>query len=329
MADVRPQPIKSMFEDIPSHLRAVTLEAFEHGTRSFTLTPDLRTIRFHLEPERAFISNLTVFVAHATLDRVWADTVASRLAECGFQITYLPVGGKSIGSNPADTAAALVREVTDADLMCLLLSENSAQREWIALEYAAAARAIGRVMFLRHPSIQAIHQFAKPSFVNKALLTTKYQLLEWRDDAASTTKLARLLINHPDEGVTNGTFRPLSVRERDLRRESVWLRYARLYLDEIPEYLTRHVVDVVPFSWVGCGVDVGAFPKAFEWLVCNHGRLNMAIQVQRQRWRPSLIAMPLNDILRPLVLESHLFALVLWKPEWNPAEDEVPNNAWV
>lgn len=75
---------------MPDSLRDVIREAIERGARSFTLSPGSPTVRIQLEPEREYISQLRVFLAHATADKEWADRVAQKLSDIGFQVTYLP-----------------------------------------------------------------------------------------------------------------------------------------------------------------------------------------------------------------------------------------------
>jgi len=314
---------------MPDSLRDVIREAIERGARSFTLSPGSPTVRIQLEPEREYISELRVFLAHATADKEWADRVAQKLSDIGFQVTYLPAGRTDLGDSEDAIAARLVEEVNHAHCLCLLFSKNSAAREWVALEFTTAARAIGRVLMLRHPSVATIDDFQKPRFAHKALLTVKYQILDYEDSDESMTKAARMLINHPDEGVTDGSFRPLSIRERNLARESVYRRHARLFLDNIVEYQERHVVDVLPFDWQELGLSVGDVPGAFNWFVRNHGRLNLAVQVARRRMNVSLVTVPTNAELRMWTEAPLVFALVIWKPAWEPEMDEVVSRGLV
>jgi hypothetical protein len=313
----------------PDSLHDVIREAMQRGARSFTFAPGSPTVRIHLEPEREYISQIRVFLAHATADKEWADDVAQNLSDIGFQVTYLPAGRVDLGDSEDAIASRLVDEVNQAHCLCLLFSRNSAAREWVALEFATAARAIGRVLMLRHPSVATIEDFEKPRFADKALLTVNYQILDYEDGDESMMKAARILINHPDEGVTDGSFRPLSVRERDLAKESVYRRHARLFLDNIVEYQERHVVDVLPFDWREFGLKVGDVPGAFNWFVRNHGRLNLAVQVARQRMKVSLVMVPTNAELRLWTDAPLVFALVIWKSEWDPEVDEVATHGLV
>jgi len=316
-------------EMYPDSLRTVIREAMERGARSFTYAPGSPTVRIHLEPEREYISHLNVFLAHASADKAWADVVAQKISDIGFQVTYLPAGRVDLGDSKDEIAGRLVEEVGRADCLCLLFSKNSAAREWVGLEFAAAARAIGRVVMLRHPSVSTISDFDMPRFADRALLTVKYQIFDYDDSDETMMKVARMLINHPDEGVTNGAFRPLSIRERDLRRESVHRRHARLFLDNIPEYEERHVVDVLPFDWLDLGLNVGDIPGAFNWFVRNHGRLNLAVLAARKKIRVSLVVVPTNDELRLWTEAPAIFALVIWKPEWDPEVDEAINHGFL
>jgi len=59
-----------------------------------------------LEPEHPFLSTLTVFLAHASVDREWADAMHALLLTVGFKVTYLrdgdalaPEGGSQLSSD--------------------------------------------------------------------------------------------------------------------------------------------------------------------------------------------------------------------------------------
>lgn len=314
-------------KDLPPKLRQVVHDAMEHGARSFTLAPGSPTVRIHLEPEREHVSHLRVFLAHATLDRDWAARVADEFARIGFQPTYLPVGGVDLGSSQHQITDSLVARVTEADYLCLLFSQSSASRYWIQLEFAVAARLIGRVLMLRDSSVSTAREFSTPQFAFRALLTTKYQLLDYAEDPTSMLKAARILINHPDEGVTNGDFRPLSIRERNLKVESLRRKRMRLFLDEVPEYSERHVVDVLPFRWDELEINDGDISKVFNWFVRKHGRLNMAVQVSRGALEASVVTLPAEQAVLLDGWPSDLCALVLWKSDWDPARDERVLNA--
>ena len=306
-----------MGDDPFDRLSTVLRESIVLGARSYTTNlQGLPTIRIHLEPERASIASLRVFLAHAFADREWADEVNELLTGLGFNVTYLRGGGALPASSTNEISTKLVAAIGEGDYLCLLLSPKSASRDWVRFELQYASRIIGRVTILTSPDYD-FNEFAWPKFADKAMLTAKYgQLAYDRDDPNMALRLGRALINHPDEGVTDGTYRPLTIRERDLHAENQCTQRIRRQLNEMDEYTSRHVVDVVPFSWERCQAAVGDVPGVIEWLCRNHGRLNMAVQVARANWRVSLIHVP------------HVAALVLWKDEWNPEWDQVPNRTW-
>jgi len=318
-----------MADDPLDRVFNVLRESIELGARSYTTNlQGLPTLRIHLEPERASITSLRVFLAHASTDREWADEVHDLLLGLGFQVTYLRDGSGLPLSSPAEISAKLVAAISDGDYLCILLSPKSAGRDWVRFELQYASRVIGRVTVLTSPGYDFTN-FSWPKFADKAMLTTKYGQLEYdRNDPMMAVRLGRALINHPDEGVTDGSYRPLTIRERDLHTENRCRQLVRRKLNEMERYTSRHVVDVVPFAWERCQVDVGDVVGVIEWLCRNYGRLNMAIQVSRAEWRVSLIQVPRDESITSPVIGAYVAALVFWKDEWNPDWDQLPNRTW-
>ena len=137
-----------------------------------------------------------------------------------------------------------------------------------------------------------------PSFAQRAMLTARYTLLSWDvKDPELPLRLGRALINDPEEGVTDGSYRPQVIRERNLRRENRLRQHFRLFLDDVEQYAHRHVIDVLPFSWEMCGASPGDARTVFQWLVHTYGRLNMMVQVARRHFNASIIQSPTGSPL--------------------------------
>ena len=133
-------------------LEGVLQESIKLGTRSFTTNlQGLPTLRVHLEPERQSISGLRVFLAHATIDREWADVVHRVLVDVGFDVTYLRAGDSSTSSADrllprAKLKQLLGQQIRQADYLCILLSRESAARDWVRFELTYASHLIGRAV---------------------------------------------------------------------------------------------------------------------------------------------------------------------------------------
>ena len=89
------------------------------------------------------------------------------------------------------------------------------------------------------------------------------------------------------------------------------------------------MVDVLPFSWRELGFEVGDLRSVFNWFVRSHGRMNMLVQAAHRRIEASLINFPTTEELRAWTGEPLIFALVLWKRDWDPARDEKINHGWI
>src|SRR4051794_5142190 len=126
-------------------LEQVLEESLKLGTSSFTTNfQGLATLRLHLEPERNYIAGLRVFLAHATVDRDWADAVYNMLVEVGFGVTYLraaedlPGPSERILPEP-ELKRLLAEQIRQVDYLCILLSKRSSTRDWVRFELAYAS----------------------------------------------------------------------------------------------------------------------------------------------------------------------------------------------
>ena len=186
-------------------LKTVIDESLKLGARSLTYSRQgPQTLRIHLEPERDHIKNLTVFLAHTTADKDWADTICRDLRDLGFRVIYLPAD-ETVNSQHMKTEEEiqilLSNSIDKADYLCMLFSKNSAAREWVRFEYKLAARLIGRVVMVKDSSVETIDDFQIPRFERQALLTVKYQIVEYSEkDKDFALKLGRVIINDPDGG---------------------------------------------------------------------------------------------------------------------------------
>jgi hypothetical protein len=315
-------------------LEQVLEESIKLGTRSFTTNfQGYATLRLHLEPEREHISRLRVFLAHATVDREWADAVHDMLIGMGFYVTYLRAGDALSSSlSPKLPEPELKRllgeQIRQADYLCILLSKQSATRDWVQFELAYASHLIGRAVVLLADGLEDSAFMNWPSFAHRAMLTARYTVLSWdptEDDLA--LRFGRALINDPEEGVTDGSYRPLVVSERDLRRENRLRQHFRMFLDNVPEYAGRHVIDVLPFSWEACEARAGDVRTVFNWFVQKFGRLNMMVQVARRHFNVAIVQSPTTADIADIISTPTALALVIWVREWSAAQ-EVPNRVW-
>ena len=209
-----------------------------------------------------------------------------------------------------------------------MLSSRSANRDWVRFELAYASQLIGRAVILLEKGVDDTGFMKWPSFSNRAMLTARYTVLEYDDqDPEFGLRLARALINDPDEGVTDGSYRPFVIRERSLRRENRLRQFFRGFLENVPEYAHRHVVDVLPFTWEDCGVVIGDVKGVFQWFVRSYGRYNMQVQIGRRQLNASMIQAPVAPVIADLFSTPTALAFVLWTDEWDP-EDETPNRVW-
>ena len=214
------------YEKYAKDIAGIVKENSLRGAKSITKNKQgFPSVRIHLEPEFVYINGLRVFLAHATKDRSWADEVFVILEKMGFKVTYLPVDEKSKGSSSTENSqpgvVRLIEEsVENSDYLCMLFSKNSASREWVRYEFQLAARLIGRIVMLKDSSVETIADFEIPRFERMAQLTVKTQILDYRgDDPDIGKKIARVIINDPDEGDTDGSYRPLVIWERNLKIE--------------------------------------------------------------------------------------------------------------
>lgn len=319
--------------NLPPQLLDVFRESVQLGARAVTVSADgTPTLRILLEPEPELIAGLRVFLAHATKDREWADRIHDLLQGIGFKVSYLRIGLDSVPSqtlSEAEISRRLEDAIDEADYLCMLFTENSKDRDWVRFEFRIAARLIGRVLLLHDSTVCGIEDFRVPQFERAALLTVKHQVLTFDETKPDMAQwIARFLINDPDEGVTDGRARPLTIRERNLKKENFLRRWIRVRLDEIPKYRERHVVDILPFLWSEVGVREGNVRGVFQYFVAKHGRLNLEVQAALRKIEVSLVCCPVEGSLRKWVAQPMLFGLVVWKKHWDEVRERY-GNRWL
>lgn len=78
-------------------------------------------------------SSVTVFISHASEDKQVAREIATQLREHGF-ITWLDIHSISPGDN---LRAAIEKAISQADVVLVLVSRNSASSPWVTDEWSA------------------------------------------------------------------------------------------------------------------------------------------------------------------------------------------------
>jgi TIR domain-containing protein len=318
-------------------LQSVIQESVSLGARSilFSLQEGGRTARIHLEPERDFISELRVFVSYSQPDLEWARHVRSLLRKTGFQVSFIEPPQSADRISDAGIAEWLTTMIEEADYLCLIFSERSVPRDWVRFEFNLAASRIGRVVLVKDRSVSAITDFGMRTSMYDAwnreqrnAVIVRHTIVDFvPEDPEMQLKLARQIINEPEEGVTDGSYRPLVLGERNLKRECRLKRFARAYVQRCPEFAGTYVMDVLPFFWSDIEVEIGHYDAAFDWFVEKHGRLNMKYQVRNYGTLESTpVRIPVTVSERKLWPESSIPAFVLWKREWNEEYERNRNN---
>lgn len=276
-------------DSLPEHLRAVFEESFRLGTRLCTRARNTeQTLRLYLEPEYESIRDLTVFVSYTARDEGWARSVVRQLGVLGFNVEFFPCIAPEQGQmSERVIEQRLLAALERSDYICMLFSEASRARPWVLYEIEQAARLIGRVVLVRNETVENVSELNIPRFQTDSfsISCVKHTLIHYDSSAPDMAlKLARMIINDHDEGVTDGSYRPRVIRERNLKRESLMRRYVREQIGADRRYASRHVTDILPFFLDDLARDVGLkrgdLRAALAWFAIRHGRLNQALHAE-------------------------------------------------
>ncbi len=292
------------------HIENVIAEAMRKGARAINIG-EAGKIRIFLEPEKEFVSNLKIFISHSSLDKAWAYQVEEELGEVGFQVIVLPMGGED---DDAIVEQKLTNYVEEADYLCMLVTENSLERHWVQYEYKEAIKYMGRVFFLRHES--CMRNPLEPTWSPEDSLTPihfKHSSMTYPKQAKDRCMLiARELINEPDEGWSDGRACPLSIRERDLRKENRAKHYARRKIALMPKFTDREIPEVIPFFWDQIDCEEGDGGSAINWLVLKQGRIPLETQLFRHEVSVSITSIPLNETMSSYFGRREIQAFLIW-----------------
>lgn len=337
--------IQEISETIPDRFKKVFEESCRLGTYVVTKAKNSEnTLRFYLEPERESIKGLTVFISYATPEEEWASTVAEQLQYIGFTVDYIPSSSPVQGVlSKQKIEERLLESLNRADYLCMLFSTVSKDRPWVLFEVEEAARQIGRVILLRNDSVSSIIELNIPGFQSDdfSISCVKHTVVYYdAEDPARFIKLARQIINDPDEGVTDGTNRPFVIRERNLKRESVMRRYVRQQVGLIRKYSTRNVIDVIPFFLADLQKDIevnrGEFLNILNWFARNHGRLNQLLHSQSHladKWEYEWETFPTPERAHRWTDAESIEAIVIIDPnltkerkQWSSGDESISNS---
>ena len=286
-------------DSVPDQFKEVFKESWRLGSRVFTTAKNTsETLRIYLEPEFDSIRNLTIFISYTTAEEDWASIVARQLSDFGFNIEFFPSIANSRNElNQRNIEDRLLSALNRSDYLCMLFSNISKIRPWVLFELEHAARLIGRVILLRNESVSSITELTIPAFQTKdfSVNCIKHALLPYNtSDFSMAEKLARIIINDPDEGVTDGSYRPYVIRERNLKRESIMRRYVRKQVGALNKYSSRNVIDIIPFFLTDIKKEIEVnrqeYLKVLVWFAHKHGRLNQllhAINNSESKWEYS------------------------------------------
>jgi len=310
---------------MPLSVDQVVAESRRLGARSYTISLENDgTARIHLEPEKKWLSKLRVFISYTTADQLWADEVRGHLKRLGFRITYFRSTERpSRTLTDREIQLRLSRALDQADYVCALLSEASAGRPWVRFEFKIASKLAGRIVLLTKGDPPA---FSFPQFSDR--LTVKWTRLPYINDGEMPLRLGRALLNDPDEGVTDGRYRPLVVRERNLRRENHFRRLVRLRIERNEAFASKNILAVLPFSMKELGGRSPNIREIAEWFVTRHGRLNLRYQLMESAVKAEVFQIPARDDPKRWSREPTINALIVWKDEWDREIDQRPNNTF-
>jgi len=309
-------------------LFAITRQSMLLGTRgisSFVNAYGKPATRFQLEPERPYISQLTVFLCHATVDTAFADLVYSTLTDIGFKVKYLRADdsikpGEPARMSDAQVSQKLESEIEDADYFCMLITERSVKRDWVKYEFRVAAARIGRTILLSNGLKGDFNAGWEQDNV-KSPVYVDWTIVEYNEaDPNAGLNLAREIINDPNQGMSDGRDRPLVIRERNLPLENRLKRYLRLVLENLPEYQERRVEDILPFFWENIGVPDGDYRGAFNWFMLKFGMLGREQQVKKNEINVSFMKFPIVEPVRqePIfqnIPQKEVNTFILWTGE--------------
>lgn len=313
----------------PARFRRVCEESFRLGTRCISYAKNTdSTIRFYLEPELESVRYLNVFVSYTSVDEPWAISVVEELRLIGFQVEFFPCVAptEELLTNER-IESRLLEALNRADYLCMLFSDSSKDRPWVLFEVEHAARLIGRLVLVRNGTVTSVSDLSIPKFQSDefAIGTVKHTVANYDEsDAERSMKIARLIINDPDEGVSDGTYRPDVIRERNLKHESLMRRYARERIGALRAYASRNVVDVVPFflSDVRDELDVqrGDSAAVVAWHARHYGRLNQALHLtdsQYEPWECEWETFPVPEQFETWTEEEFIEAIVIVNPQFS------------
>ncbi len=293
-----------------------------------------KTVRIMLEPEKEHIAELKIFISHATPDLNWALKIKEILSEIGFQVILVEPATPSDVKNNAEISNFLASLIEESDYLCLLFSKNSVPRDWVRFEFNLAALKIGRVILIKDQTVgtiddfkmrQSIYDEINPYPLSKIIV--KHTIVDFQSDHQETgLEIARQIINDPEEGVTDGTYRPFVIRERNLKKENKLKRIVREAIYQNPLYKYKNIVDILPFFWDEIGVNKGDFEKAFDWFVEKYGRYNMRIQARKYK---KIEIVPFELTISEKGFDKYdLSALIICQPDWNEAYEKNKNNVF-
>ncbi len=241
-------------------------------------------IKGKLSPDNVNVSQLKVFISYKTEEWEFASKIYYGLKKKGFQV-FIDRYGLKIDQHASkkDLQSKLAEAVNDSHFICFITSDNSIKSDWINFEFKQAAATLGRVTFVCNAYNEFTHPgdiFASKASLNEFLCSIgiKHTTLTFSNPTEENiNSLVVEMINDPDEYWADGVFfTGLLYDKFDLKREITRKKAARKTALYDPQFIGRHINDVIPFDWGEVGCEPGEVNKALMWIIFDCGRKHLS-----------------------------------------------------